>query len=302
MPAASDHSLTAVAPYRLDLTVNVLRRFSTNLVDRFTADGRYLRALAIPAGAAIVEVAQTEPTRLAVRLHQATGDRAALLATVGEMLGVDRELGAFNRGSDRIPWLRSLARRMRGVKPPRYPTLWEACVNAVVFQQVSIHAAGAILGRAIAALGQPHSLGDVSLHAFPRVEQFAAAEPEQLRGFGLSAGKVATLQRIAAALADGALDARTIEPLDSPAAAQALCAVKGIGPWTAAVMLLRGFGRLDVFPAGDSGVARSLRHIAGDAPVDVEQALGVLGAQRGMLYYHLLLARLEAKGLLAAGT
>jgi DNA-3-methyladenine glycosylase II len=71
--------------------------------------------------------------------------------------------------------------------------------------------------------------------------------------------------------------------------------IKGIGPWTATVILLRGLGRLDVFPRNDTSVARNLAFVAGSIPLDIGRVLAALGPQRGMLYY-LLLARLEARG------
>ena len=74
--------------------------------------------------------------------------------------------------------------------------------------------------------------------------------------------------------------------------------IKGIGPWTA-VILLRGLGRLDVFPANDSSVASNIALAAGSAPLDVQSVLDALGPQRGMLYFHLLLGRLEARGDIA---
>lgn len=92
------------------------------------------------------------------------------------------------------------------------------------------------------------------------------------------------------------LDLPTLEALPSPDAAALLCRIKGIGPWTATVILLRGLGRLDVFPMNDSSVARNLAFVAGSILPDVDQALTELGPQRGMLYYHLLLSRLDARG------
>jgi DNA-3-methyladenine glycosylase II len=74
-----------------------------------------------------------------------------------------------------------------------------------------------------------------------------------------------------------------------------LRSIKGIGPWTATVILLRGLGRLDVFPANDTSVARNLTLVGGSAPLDVKAVLEALGPDRGMLYYHLLLARLETR-------
>jgi DNA-3-methyladenine glycosylase II len=188
---------------------------------------------------------------------------------------------------------------MRGVKPPRYPTLWEASVNAVVFQQVSLFAASAIQRRVIDTLGTPVAADGLRLYAFPGIAAFLDAPEEPLRAAGLSAGKVATLRRIGEALAGGKLDEAMLEERPSPAASELLRTIKGIGPWTAAVILLRGLGRLDVFPANDSGAARGLAALGGE-DVDLPAALETLGDQRGMLYYHLLLARLERRGELAA--
>jgi DNA-3-methyladenine glycosylase II len=60
--------------------------------------------------------------------------------------------------------------------------------------------------------------------------------------------------------------------------------------------LLRGLGRLDVFPMNDSSVARNLSLVTSSDRMDIESALDSLSPQQGMLYYHLLLARLETRG------
>jgi DNA-3-methyladenine glycosylase II len=104
------------------------------------------------------------------------------------------------------------------------------------------------------------------------------------------------LRRAGEALASGALGEAMLEERSSADAAALLRQVKGIGPWTATLILLRGLGRLDVFPMNDTSVARNLALVAGSVPLDVESILEALGPQRGMLYYHLLLARLESRG------
>jgi DNA-3-methyladenine glycosylase II len=144
--------------------------------------------------------------------------------------------------------------------------------------------------------GEPLERYGARLYRFPDAACFEGARDAQLRAAGLSAGKVATLRRVADALGGGSLDAGSLEERPSPDAAALLCRIKGIGPWTAAVILLRGLGRLDVFPANDSSVARNLALLGRSAPLDAEAALETLGPERGLLYYHLLLARLEARG------
>jgi hypothetical protein len=54
-----------------------------------------------------------------------------------------------------------------------------------------------------------------------------------------------------------------------------------------------------VVPGNESGVARGVAALAGE-PYALADALAELGAERGMLYYHLLLARLEARGEVSA--
>jgi DNA-3-methyladenine glycosylase II len=295
-PAESSYSISVQAPYRLDLTVNVLRRLSTNLVDVLSPDGAYVRWLGGASDFALVRVSQPSPEALTIGIEGDRREHPRLLQLVRRMLGVEVDLTPFYRSASKIQWLHPLVSRMRGVRPPRYPTIWEACVNAIVFQQISLHAASSIMGRLTVGLAEPVEHRGVRLYPFPSPEQLLNAPDRVLRGAGLSAGKLATLRRVADALGAGAIDEGQLERLPSPDAAALLRSIKGIGPWTAVVILLRGLGRLDVFPANDSSVARNLRLLGGPAALEVETLLDTLGPERGMLYYHLLLGRLEARG------
>jgi DNA-3-methyladenine glycosylase II len=293
---SSNYEIDVMVPYRLDLTVSVLRRLSTNVVDLLTPDGQFVRVFDGVRQPVIARVKQNRPDSLAVTLDGDLAEHPRALVLVRRMLGVSRDLSHFNRAAARISWLRPLARRMRGVKPPRYPTLWEACVNAIVFQQVSLHAASAILRKMIFAVGGPIACDGMRLHAFPSIESVLCSKDGRLLAAGLSERKLATLRHVGEALKSGLFDETTLEERASPDAVEVLCRIKGIGPWTATVILLRGLGRLDVFPMNDSSVARNLALVAGPVPFDIEQILQALGPQKGMLYYHLLLARLEARG------
>ncbi len=298
----SQHELSVLRPYRLDLTVSVLRRLAANVVDVFTTDRVYVRALHGTHGPVIARVAQTRAESLTVTIDGDADDHAPTLALVRRMLGVDRDLTRFNLAAATIPWLSPLAVRMHGVKPPRYASLWEAFVNVIAFQQLSLHAASAIVRRLVESFGPALDSGGVPLHMFPGPGDFLATDDRGLRAIGLSASKRATLRRAGEALVGGTLDLARLEECPSPAAAVLLQEIKGIGPWTATVILLRGLGRLDVFPMNDTSVARNLALVAGPGPLDIDRAVDALRPQQGMLYYHLLLARLEARGELAGAS
>jgi DNA-3-methyladenine glycosylase II len=292
-------SLPVRAPYRLDLTADALRRLAGNIVDTVDANGVYRRALADERGTNIVAVRQTSARELEVRIAGREGRR--WLPAVARMLGTQTTLTEFYRRAEAVPWLDALARELRGLKPPRYPDMWEALCHSIVFQQISIHAAASIMRRTIEALGEPVSAGDgLLLFPFPRPRRMLAANEATLRGAGLSVNKVAHLRAAAQAILGGDLDDAGIEALPTEAASDLLCEIRGIGRWSAAVVLLRGFGRLDTFPMGDSGVARSVRTITGNASVNVDAVLAALGPTRGMLYFHLLLGRMRNLGAAAA--
>lgn len=279
----------------MDLTASVLRRLSSNVVDVFDG-GTYRRLLGEPPRHAVLAVQQAEPSVLAVTLSGPGTARYDPQALVERILGTDADLRAFVRAAAAISWLAPLAQGALGVKPPRYPTLWETAVNAIVYQQVSIHAAGAILRRVIERYGRPIAMGGVQLFPFPPAQTIVDADADELRKLGLSINKVVAVRHVGRAILEGALDEAGLGLLPTPELTAALVEQRGIGPWTAAVIALRGFGRLDVFPMNDSGVAKGLRDLTGQPSVDVPALLGRLGEQRGMLYYHLLLGRLAARG------
>src|SRR5579871_511165 len=190
------HEIPVVMPYRLDLTVSVLRRLSTNIVDRFTPEGQYVRALTGSPEPAIVRVMQIRHKEaLSVTIEGDTSKEAETLGLVRRILGTDQDLTDFDRSAAQVPWLAPLVQHMRGVKPPRYPSLWEACVNSLVFQQLSLRAASAIMRRLIVALGLPVETDclPVPLYVFPAPESVKNAPDDLLHATGLSANKIATL-------------------------------------------------------------------------------------------------------------
>ena len=81
-------------------------------------------------------------------------------------------------------------------------------------------------------------------------------------------------------------------------ALNALRALPGIGPWSAAVLLLRGLRRMDVFPPDDTGAARNLATLPGRSALFSRVETSAFAArfedQRGYLYFIFLGNRLMA--------
>ncbi len=118
----------------------------------------------------------------------------------------------------------------------------------VTGQQISAAAGRAIFARAEASLD---SLSP---------DCVLAADDTLLRSAGLSTPKIRTLRAASEAVAGGRLDIGALASLEAEDAIAQLCAVKGIGRWTAEVYLLFALGSADVFPAGDLALKEGVRH------------------------------------------
>ena len=79
------------------------------------------------------------------------------------LLGLDVDRSGFYARAARHPILGPLARRYRGLKPPRFPTLFECLLNAVACQQLSLATGPTVLSR-LAEAAAPREAG---LHPFP---------------------------------------------------------------------------------------------------------------------------------------
>ncbi len=157
--------------------------------------------------------------------------------------GLDRlaahpDFAGIEAAAGPLPWRR---------RTPGFPGL----LQAIMGQQISNQAAAAIWRR-LAAL--PGALTPAGL---------LALDEETLRGAGLSRPKVSHARSLATAYAEGVLDDARIAAMADDAAIAAICAVRGLGPWTAEVYLLFALERQDVFPAGDIALAGALAHRRG---------------------------------------
>ncbi|MCI5045367.1 MAG: hypothetical protein MRY72_11775 [Aquisalinus sp.] len=116
---------------------------------------------------------------------------------------------------------------------------YEGIFRIIIEQQVSVPSAQAILTRCNARIP------DISALTVSEMSE------ENLRACGLSGPKVKYVQAAATAVLNGSLQLDSLAELNDEAAVRALCSVKGIGPWTAAIYLLFCEMRFDIWPRND---------------------------------------------------
>lgn len=294
-----DLIIRAAPPFRLDLTAWVLRRLPINSIDRW--DGNtYRRVLVFDDTSVEVSVIQTGPPT-APELRIAVGGSAkkkhisGVLAAVEKMLGLGVDLTDFYHLAAKDEQLLTLAQRFVGLKPPRFPTVFEALVNGLACQQLSLNVGIHLLNRLSAAYG----LKTGQWHAFPRAADLSDARMEDLRKLGFSSRKAQNILTISQATVAGQLDDQVFDSSDDSSVAVRLEELPGVGRWTAQYVTLRGLGRLNVFPADDVGGRNKLqkwlkltKRLDYDA---IHRILDRWSPYQGLIYFCLLLDHLERK-------
>jgi len=300
--------LEVAAPFRLDLTVWALRRRSHNAIDRW--DGiSYSRVLEVRGTSLEALVGQapggaTGPLAVELRsqerLTTATEEEVRIL--LSRILGLQVDLTGFYRLARHDGRLSSLATRFKGMRPPRFPSIFETLVNAIACQQLSLTVGIHLLNRLAERYGSSTG-GSGAPTGFPSPMRLASARLEDLRALGFSASKARAITGLAGQVASGEVELEDLGHLEDEKVQAELLALAGVGRWSTEYTMLRGLGRLQVLPGDDVGARNNLRRRYGLAPSAGYDELADLSRQwwpyGGLVYFHLLLEALAEAGLLA---
>ncbi|MCC6538098.1 MAG: DNA-3-methyladenine glycosylase 2 family protein [Bryobacterales bacterium] len=136
---------------------------------------------------------------------------------------------------------------MPGIRIPGAWDVFELAVRAILGQQISVAAATTLATRMVERWGEaaPALSGEPN-RLFPSPRVLADAPVAEI---GLPAARATAITELARAANAGGLDLPPLAPLDE--IVRRLCALRGIGEWTAQYIAMRAFGEPDAFPAGD---------------------------------------------------
>ncbi len=129
--------------------------------------------------------------------------------------------------------------------------IFQSLVRSIIFQQISGSAGRSIHARVLALFPRKH----------PTPEKLLAITGEELRQCGLSGQKLSYLQDLAKRCLDGTIDQKRFPKMTSQEIIDHLVVVKGIGVWTAQMMLIFRLNRLDVLPVGDLAIRKGFKSV-----------------------------------------
>jgi len=224
-------------------------------MEQLSADG-YCRSFQLDgvSGWFSVQPLEAQNALLLRHSHSANACLPALVQRVRRMFDLDADPLRIAAHFADDPHLGATFTRHPHLRLPTAFDPFEQAVRAIVGQQITVKAAVTISTRLVNRLGE--SLVDTDPRApqrlFPTPSAIADAN---LEGIGMPGKRVQSLQYFAAQIASGALRLAIDE--GSQALTERLCALPGIGPWTAQYIALRAFGEADAFPTSDLGLLKS---------------------------------------------
>jgi len=132
--------------------------------------------------------------------------------------------------------------------------LMRELIESIISQQLSVKAADTIFARFV---------GLFSDGEFPTAKQIVTMEDERIRSAGISYAKVTYIKSVANAFVSDLIDIEKIRKQSDEEVITELTQIKGIGQWTAEMILIFTLNRPDVFSIGDLGLRNAITKLYG---------------------------------------
>ncbi len=233
-------------PYDWEGVIDFFMRHAIDTVESVTPES-YRRNILLAGTSGSFEIRPVRGKN-ALRLELQLPDHRLLLpvvARVRRMFDLDANPAAIHQVLGQDPRLALLLQRFPGIRATGHWSLYEAAIRAIVGQQISTQAARAVIARLAVAAGSAVGRG-----TFPTAAAIAALGDEQ---FPMPGRRRETLRALCRSCSD------TQDELDFDAVAR----LTGVGPWTIAMVAMRGSGQPDTFPTRDLGLEKAWARLPG---------------------------------------
>jgi DNA-3-methyladenine glycosylase II len=216
---------------------------------------------------------------------------------ISSIFNIHDDITPFYKAVEGDEIMAVLTRRLRGLKPPTTPTVFEALVDSVIEQQISLKAAHSIENRLIRSVGKSLIIDGNTWYCYPTPHILAHISDSTFRSCGLTVRKGEYIREISQHILAGTLDLDRFKTYpDNESIISELVKIRGVGRWTAELTIMRGLHRPDAFPADDVGVRRFIAQFyrKGEKTSSMEaRAIAERwGAWKGFAAYYLEIADL----------
>ena len=296
-------AIEAVAPFNFDLTVQIFVGGDRQI--RMYEDGRFWQVIRVGGKLALLKlesVGNVEAPKLSAELETKEEinhvDIEEAAEIVMRLFNLDLDLAPFYAAAKNDETLLKITRRLRGLRSPTTQTVYEALIDSIVEQQISLKVATTMERRMIKKFGETLTFEGNVYYAYPTLKALANAGVDELRGCGLSRRKAEYVKGISEAVATEKLDLEKFRQYSSAEdIVRELDAVKGIGIWTAELTVIRSLQKWDTMPADDVGLRRIIsQYYCGGRRISSDEARKIAepwGKWKGLAAFYLIIAEVK---------
>jgi DNA-3-methyladenine glycosylase II len=217
---------------------------------------------------------------------------------VNLLFSLDLDLNPFYSIANNDKIMAQLTRKLWGLKTPTTPSVFEALVDSIIEQQISLKVANSLRNKLIKRFGHTLRLEEDLYYSYPTPQRLASVSIAGFRDCGLSMRKAEYIKGVSAIIAEEKLNLEKLKKYENSEHIIAeLDKIRGVGVWTAEFTLLRGMQRLDALPADDLGLRRviSRYYCQGRAisSSEVRQLARNWSKWKGLAAYYLVVADMK---------
>ncbi len=267
------------APFSLELSAKIFSQGDRQI--RIYENGKFIQVISPNAKLILVTLESkgtVEKPEITASLNSdkpiSSEDERKAAEIVRNLFNMDFDPSPFYESIKRDKTMAHLTKSLRGLRSPTTETVFEALVDSIIEQQISLKVATSIERTIIKKYGRTLALGDKKYYAYPSPQAFCSVAVEELRSCGLTQRKAEYIKEISNLVANGKLDLEKFKQYESAEKIIAeLDAIRGIGIWTAELTIIRSMQKWDAFPADDVGLRRIIAHYyCKDQKISSEQA------------------------------
>ncbi len=297
--------LNPTSPFNFDLTCDIFADGDPQI--RCFRDHKFRTTLHTNNGLVLADISSNgtvEAPKLTVEITSAKPLTKKAVSEAKEAIiyvfNINFPLKEFHNEIQSDTIMTKIATQLYGLKNPTTPTVFEALINSIVEQQISIKVARIIEERLCRKFGDQITINETTYYAYPSPQNIISATVETLKECGLSQRKAEYIYGAAELIDSGKLDLESMKNQSDPEAIiRELDEIKGIGIWTAELTMLRGMQRLDALPADDFGIQRVIStYYSGGVRIkatEVREIAKAWGRFSGLAAFYLIIA--EVKGI-----
>ena len=290
--------LQPTTPYNFDLQW----KFYSSLKEpqpEIYKDGIWKRAFKIGdklVPVRVVSVGMVEKPKLKVDIFSKidTKERAYLLEKIADIFKLRDDLRALYDFMEQDRMLHKIKRELYGLRPPGIgASIFEGTIRVIIQQQISLPVAYIITGTLVRRFGEKIEINGEPYYDFPSPKVLASADEKELRKCKLSRQKASYIKELALKVADG-YDFEKIRKMNNEEAIEELMKFKGIGMWTAKLILITTLERMDLCVPDDLGARKAISHFYFDGKLQSGDTIRKFTERwdefKGWIIYYLICA------------